>query len=418
MIDLNNKDNNINENNYSQIDDEEDEINSTNNLIEELTFGCSTNSFKRPKINIINQETNEEAQQKNESEIFEISEDLKDFNDIKKMMKKTEKKYYSDVNNNNKDNNIISISESNNSKDSQVKVINNSKNTKDKNNIFNNENKDINLNININTDSNNNINIQNYDTLNTINSIASTIRENNNNALNNNINQSLKNLLINNRNEIISIKETKYDITLTSMDSSTIKIDKQSINQSLINLVYGNKDKIRNDLSSYNSNLSNNNIKNDIKSSEEINQSLINLINVKNETNSKKSNGMHKKKENVNLDNMFKDLKYKLKMEKIGKKILYTGFVDMYDDNSEKKKIKHVNIINKDKNNNLSDDEHKLEKLYVYENNGIINNNEKIKSELTLKNRIDEDKYYYINQNKDINKKIHYSKLFQNNKKI
>ena len=350
MIDLNNKDNNINENNYSQIDDEEDEINSTNNLIEELTFGCSTNSFKRPKINIINQETNEEAQQKNESEIFEISEDLKDFNDIKKMMKKTEKKYYSDVNNNNKDNNIISISESNNSKDNQAKVINNSKNTKDKNNIFNNENKDINLNININTDRNNNINIQNYDTLNTINSIASTIRENNNNALNNNINQSLKNLLINNRNEIISIKETKYDITLTSMDSSTIKIDKQSINQSLINLVYGNKDKIRNDLSSYNSNLSNNNIKNDIKSSEEINQSLINLINVKNETNSKKSNGMYKKKENVNLDNMFKDLKYKLKMEKIGKKILYTGFVDMYDDNSEKKKIKHVNIINKDKN--------------------------------------------------------------------
>ena len=196
------------------------------------------------------------------------------------------------------------------------------------------------------------------------------------------------------------------------MNSSTMKIDKQSINQSLINLVYGNKNKIRNDLSSYNSNISNTNIKNDIKENEEVNQSLINLIQNKNDINSKKSNGMIKKKENINLDNMFKDLKYKLKMEKIGKNILETGFVDMYDDNSEMKKIKHVNIVNKNKKNNLSNNDNKFEKLYVYENNGFINNNEIIKKELFMKEIIDEDKYYYIDKSKDINKKVHYSKLF------
>ena len=39
---------------------------------------------------------------------------------------------------------------------------------------------------------------------------------------------------------------------------------------------------------------------------------------------------MKNKKENVNLDNMFRELNYKRKMEEINKKIVYSGFINMY----------------------------------------------------------------------------------------
>ena len=124
---------------------------------------------------------------------------------------------------------------------------------------------------------------------------------------------------------------------------------------------------------------------------------------------------MKNKKENVNLDNMFRELNYKRKMEEINKKIVYSGFINMYEDDSEIKKIKHINIVDKQKGKkkNKFDDDNKVEKLYVYENNGVINNNEKENKSLTMKKMIDENKYYYINNNNNIHKKVHKSKLFQ-----
>ena len=123
---------------------------------------------------------------------------------------------------------------------------------------------------------------------------------------------------------------------------------------------------------------------------------------------------MKNKKQSVNLDNMFKELNYKRKMEVIDKKLLYTGFINMYEDDSETKNIKHINIVDKQngKNKNKFDEDNKFEKVFVYENNGVINNNEKENKSLTMKKMIDENKYYYINNNNNINKKIHKSKLF------
>ena len=113
---------------------------------------------------------------------------------------------------------------------------------------------------------------------------------------------------------------------------------------------------------------------------------------------------------NINLEDMFKDLNIKLKMKQINKKVSNTGFINMYEDGHDLKKIKHVNII---KNQKEKEKDNKLDILYVYENNGFFNNNDKIKKELKMKKIVDDKNYYYINNNNNnINKKIHYSKFF------
>ena len=340
---INNKDNNINK---------EEDINSTNNLVDELTFGCSTSSFKRPKTNIINNRNNsKDYKNKNESDISGISEDLQDFKDFK------------DINN------------------------------------F------------INTDNKKNIE-QNFDTLNTINSIKSI--NNNSNKENNFITQSLSDLIYGKKNEIISLNSTRKDIA--SMDSNFINRDNQSINQSLINLIYGNRKKNnKNDIFSNNSNINYNNYNNSFKDNESVNQSLINLIHNRNEIITNKSNGTNIQNEVASLNSMFRHLNNRIKIKEREKKILYSGFVNMFEDNSKQKNIKHVNIIKKNnKNINGYDDDYNLEKLYVYKNKGIINNNEDINKKLAMKKTIDDDKYYFINiyNNDKINTKIHYSKLF------
>ena len=195
----------------------------------------------------------------------------------------------------------------------------------------------------------------------------------------------------------------KNNITLTSMDTNSINLDKKSINQSLIQLIYGDKNKIRNDLSSNYSNISKHNLNNE----EEINLSLLYLLQNKNDIKSNKSNDM----KNKNLEVMFKDLNKKLKMKEIEHKILYSGYINMYEDERKNKNIKHVNIINENNKDN------NFEILKVYGNKGIINNNEMIKKQLSMKKIIDEDKYFYITNDNNIHKKIHQSKLFSQKKK-
>jgi hypothetical protein len=118
---------------------------------------------------------------------------------------------------------------------------------------------------------------------------------------------------------------------------------------------------------------------------------------------------------------MFRELNNKIKVKEINKKVLYSGFVNMFEDDSKLKNIKHVNIITKNNKNNIAnlDDNYKLEKLYVYKNKGIINNNENMKNKLTMKKILDDDKYYFFkrNMNNKINTKIHKSKLFKNRNK-
>lgn len=292
--------------NYNSIDinrknrNEEEEINSTNNLIDELTFGCSTNSFKKPSVNIINLESSLNNN-KTESEVLEVSEDLKEFQDIKKIVNKYDKNDFYNIN-----------IDTNNTNKNNIDNFDNIDNTNKINSLYN-----IN---NIDNNNRNSINDmktikENYDTLNSIKSIANTIKENKNNIFNN----PLRNVIYENKNEIISIHSTKKDMTLTSRDSSILRQDNESITQSLLHMIYGNKTNNRNELSSNNSNF---NYINSIKDNEEVNQSLINLIKNRNDIISNKSNGI--KKENINLDNMFKDLNNKLKMKEIENKILNT----------------------------------------------------------------------------------------------
>ncbi len=346
------------ENNDNQ---NEDEIKSTNQLIDELTFGCSTESFKKPKINLINQVRgdNNDNYNVNESEVLEISEDIKDLKKI--------------------------------------------------GNILNNkiENNDNNINNNINNINNTDDSKQNYNQLNSINSITNDIKENRKYIF---INTS-KNDTGDKNNEIISINSTKKDIVSSSMNSSVLRQDNESISQSLLHIIYGNKKNDRNELTSINSFSNYNGDKSSINDNEKISQSLINLLNNRNDLYSKKSNGFDENENN--LEKIFQDFNIQLKMNKIDNKILHSGFVNLYDSGSKEKNIKHVNI---DKQKNYSDT---FEKLYIYENRGLINNNDTIKKKLKTKKITDDVKYYDItmNNNNKINKKVHHSKVFSQNKK-
>ena len=278
--------------------------------------------------------------------------------------------------------------------------------------------------INFDTNSNKNETEQNeseiigindeYKNIQSLNKIINKIEENNHekesNKINNinnedkkSINQSLKDLFFvnKNKNEIISIRSTKND--LASNDSYNMFRNNNPINQSLNNSLYGNKPK--NDIISMNSNNNYNETNND---SESINQSLMNLIVNQNEIASMKSNEFEaKKKENLNLQEMFEEYENKSKLDEINKKISESGFIHIYEDNKKNKDNKHVEIIDETGINGN-------EKLYIFNNKGKINKN--INIELPKKNTIDRVKYYEILSKNypDINRKIHYSTIFSN----
>ena len=213
----------------------------------------------------------------------------------------------------------------------------------------------------------------------------------NNNEDKNNINQSLLDLFLGNRNknDIISIHSTKNDLNSNEYIN---KNDKQSLNK-----INGNRPK--NDIISMNSNTNYNETNNDIES---VNQSLINLIANKNDIISLKSKENNHK--NLNLNEMFETYERNLRLDKMNKKYDKSGFMHIYSDNKIKDN-KHVQIIDEIEKN-------QSEKLFIFKNNEMINKYENIK--MPKKNRIDETKYYdiLINDNQDINKKVHKSKFF------
>lgn len=329
MSELNNKDNNNSEeekNNNEKTDEinEDDDIDSTNNLLDKLTFGCSNSSFKIPQVNTINFETNSNRNetQKDESEIFGISDEYNNIQSLKNKIEET--------------------AEDNFEKESE--------------NIFNNRNNNI-----------------------------------NNNEEKNIVNQSLLDLFIGNRNknDIISILSTKNEYN--NENNNTFRNDKQS----LTNKINGNRPK--NDIISMNSNSNYNETNNDIES---VNQSLMNLITNKNDIISIKSNeNIHKK--NLNLQEMFENYERNQRLNKMNKKYDKSGFMHIYEDNKNKNN-KHVQIID-DFGKNES------EKLYIFKNNEIVNKYENVK--IPMKNRIDQIKYYdiLVNENPNVNKKVHYS---------
>ena len=223
------------------------------------------------------------------------------------------------------------------------------------------------------------------------------LNNNNINNINNNddkttINQSLLDLFLGNRNknDIISIHSTKNDIT---SNNYSFKNDKQS----LINKLNGNRPK--NDIISMNSNTNYNETNNDTES---VNQSLMNLIANKNDIISLKSKD--NRQNNLNLEDMFEAYERNLRLDKINKKYDKSGFMHIYSDNIIKDN-KHVQIIDENQKN-------QSEKLYIFKNDEMINRYKNIK--MPKKNKIDETKYYdiLVNDNTNINKKVHYSKFF------
>ena len=328
MSELNNEENkseeeNNNDEKMDEMNEDDEDIDSTNNLMDKLTFGCSDGSFKTPQVNTINFETNSNRKEteKDESEIYGISDDYKNILSLRNKLDQT--------------------------------IVNN----------LEKENKTINNNINI----------------------------INNNEDKNIINQSLLDLFLGNRNknDIISIHSTKNDIT---SNNYSFKNDKQS----LINKLNGNRPK--NDIISLNSNINYNETNNDTES---VNQSLMNLIANKNDIISLKSKDNRQK--NLNLEDMFEAYERNLRLDKINKKYDKSGFMHIYSDNIIKDN-KHVQIIDEFQKN-------QSEKLYIFKNNKMVNKYKNIK--MPKKNRIDETKYYdiLVNDNSNINKKVHYSKF-------
>ena len=212
------------------------------------------------------------------------------------------------------------------------------------------------------------------------------LNNNNINNINNNddkttINQSLLDLFLGNRNknDIISIHSTKNDIT---SNNYSFKNDKQS----LINKLNGNRPK--NDIISMNSNTNYNETNNDTES---VNQSLMNLIANKNDIISLKSKD--NRQNNLNLEDMFEAYERNLRLDKINKKYDKSGFMHIYSDNIIKDN-KHVQIIDEFQKN-------QSEKLYIFKNNKMVNKYKNIK--MPKKNKIDETKYYDILVNDNTN---------------
>jgi len=223
MSEFNNKDNNeldeeIKENNINQKleenEEEEDDIDSTNNLMDKLTFGCSNSSFKIPQINAINFDTNSNKNEteQNESEIIGINDEYKNIqslnNMINKMGENNLEKESNKINNiNNEDKKSINQSLKDlffvNKNKNEIISIRSTKNdlaSNDSNNLFRNNNP-INQSLNnslygnkpkndiISMNSNNNYNETNNDT--------------------ESINQSLMNLIVN-QNETVSMKTNEF----------------------------------------------------------------------------------------------------------------------------------------------------------------------------------------------------------------
>ena len=96
MSELNNEENkseeeNNNDEKMDEMNEDDEDIDSTNNLMDKLTFGCSDGSFKTPQVNTINFETNSNRKEteKDESEIYGISDDYKNILSLRNKLDQT-----------------------------------------------------------------------------------------------------------------------------------------------------------------------------------------------------------------------------------------------------------------------------------------------------------------------------------------
>ena len=184
----------------NKINENEEDIDSANNMMDELTFGCSNSSFKTPQVNTINFDTNSNRKslENEESDIHGINDEYKNMQSIKNIL------------NNNEENNV-----------NRVNTINSS-NNEDKINHINQSLKDLFIMNRIKNEIN-----SIHSNKNDLSSFDSNMNFRNENQ----INQSLNNLIYGNKykNDIISLNSN-----FTYNDTNN---DTESINQSLINLV-------------------------------------------------------------------------------------------------------------------------------------------------------------------------------------
>ena len=184
----------------NKINENEEDIDSANNMMDELTFGCSNSSFKTPQVNTINFDTNSNRKslENEESDIHGINDEYKNMQSIKNIL------------NNNEENNV-----------NRVNTIKSS-NNEDKINHINQSLKDLFIMNRIKNEIN-----SIHSNKNDLSSFDSNMNFRNENQ----INQSLNNLIYGNKykNDIISLNSN-----FTYNDTNN---DTESINQSLINLV-------------------------------------------------------------------------------------------------------------------------------------------------------------------------------------
>lgn len=133
------------------------------------------------------------------------------------------------------------------------------------------------------------------------------------------------------------------------------------------------------------------------KNDKVVNKSLIDLIYGKNYNPETDDSTI---KENKNLTQMFEELKDEINDNKRRNKILYSDFVNILD--SKNIKNKHVCIHPRNPN------EGSKEKLYIYNNKKIIGYDKNVKKKSIFEN----EKYFYINNNQNINQKVHVSNIF------
>ena len=228
------------ENNINNI--EAEDIDSTNNIMNDLTFGCSNSSFKTPQVNTINFDTNSNKNitENNNSDILGISDEYKNIQSLKNKINNIgEENIINRINTlnsiNNEDKNSNNINKSLrdlfrvNKNKNDIISIHSTKNdltSNDSNNIFRNENK-VNQSLNDLIYGNKNKN--------DIISLNSNFTYNETES----VNQSLINFITNRNNDIVSLKSNdlvskKENMNLQEMfDDFETKSKMEQINKKI-----------------------------------------------------------------------------------------------------------------------------------------------------------------------------------------
>lgn len=327
------------------------------------------------------------------------------------------------------------------------------KNEKNMRNIFTNKDNSIyrednynNININVNfNNKDNNISPENFNKNN--NNIYKDFSINNKSNKNSKDSITFRNSVSSeNTQKIInnSQKNNNNNIIDNNKDDSEIyeiNEDLQEIDE-LKNFINNNDNNENNSSNTFTiSNISNSNMKNinnlfyskespsnyeDISTrSKKVNQSLIELI--KGNSTIEKLNDSESKAYNNKNDknnNTGKDMDLSILFKSSNKKNInpqgqedFTKYDFTYMNGEKKNNInlnKHVNII-PDRKNNID----RNEKLYIYENKKLTNNNGfyDFNNQLKLKSIFDDPKYNFAKNNYNINRKVHVSNFFNNIKK-